>query len=173
MPGIPMVAVKTTDQATVAAWRTTVELARDIGNRAVEQAKRIGKNEGLMIRRGLYEQEFVGLAPVDPSDPPEGWKYVRGQFEPRRGRAGDDARAWLASVQPPSVRKVMADHGLPLVTTFEYGFMGVPGLVMHNDTVFALYKGGPESDVGPAWESCRPSEFYAAQEDANAAADAA
>jgi hypothetical protein len=169
MPDIPMVAFKTTDPEIVAAWKTTVEQIREVSDRAIREAEEIGKNKGLMIQRGLTDETFIGLAPLDPSDPPEGWRYVREQFEPRRGKAGDDARAWLASIERPSMRRVMSKHGLPEVTTFKYGFMGRPGMVMHDDTVFAIYKGGPDGDVGPGWEPCRPSEFYAAQEDAEVA----
>lgn len=167
------VAFKATDQVVIAGWKATAQQIREIGNRAVDEAKSIGKNKGLMIQRSLDEERFVGLAPLDPTDPPEGWRLVRGQFEPRRGKAGDDARAWLESVQLPSLRAVMNHHGLPKVV-FGQGRMSTPGMFLHNDTVWASYSVPPaEDEVGPAWEKCRLSEFYAAQEDANVAADAA
>ena len=169
MNDVPMLAFKTTNPEIVAAWKATAEQIREANKRAVREAEAIGKNNGLMIQRALGEEKFVGLSPLDPEDPPEGWRYVRGQFEPRRGKAGDAARQWLASVQRPDLRGILAGHGLPRMTTFRYGFMGVPGLVMHDAAVYAIYKGGPDSDVGPAWESCRPSEYYAAQEDAETA----
>lgn len=159
------VAYKTADPAIVAAWKSTAEQIRDIGNRAVDEAERIGKNKGLMIRRGLDEERFVGLAPIDPSDPPEGWRYVREQFEPRRGRAGEQAAAWLASVQLPSVREAMKAHGMPNIV-FKGGFMRTPGMFLHNDTIWVRWGDEPDADeIGPAWQKCRLSEFYAAQED--------
>ena len=166
---LPKVAYKTTDPTIVAAWKTTAEQAKDVSNRAVDEAEKIGKNKGLMVQRHLGDQEFVGLAPIDPADPPEGWRYVREQFEPRRGKAGDNARAWLASIQPPSLRKVMAGHGIPPVI-FGHGRMTTPGMVLHDDTVLVLFTFEPTEEIGPAWEKCRPSEFYAAQEDAEAVA---
>lgn len=166
-------AYKTSDPAIVAAWKATAEPIKETGNRAVSEAEAIGKNKGLMIQRSLDEQRFVGLAPIDPQDPPEGWRLVRGQFEPRRGRAGDDARAWLESVQMPSMRAVMNDHGLPKLV-FGNGRMATPGMFLHDDTIWASYSVAPADDeVGPAWEKCRLSEYYAAQEATDAAADAA
>jgi len=166
-------AYKTSDPAIVAAWKTTAEQMKETGNRAVDEAEAIGKNKGLMIQRSIDEERFVGLAPVDPEDPPEGWRLVRGQFEPRRGKAGDDARAWLESVQMPSLRAVMDGHGLPKVI-FGNGRMATPGMFLHNETVWASYSVAPEEgEVGPLWEKCRLSEFYAAQESADIAADAA
>lgn len=161
------IAYKTTNPEIVDAYRTTAEQARDVSNRAVTEAKQIGKNKGLMARRSLGDTEFVGLAPIDDTDPPEGWRYVRGQFEPRRGKAGEDARAWLKSVQPPSVRDAMNEFGLPRVV-FGNGRMGTPGMVLHDDTVWALFTVDPGDEIGPAWEKCRLSEYYAAQEDVEA-----
>lgn len=168
----PKVAYKTSDPAIVGAWKATADAIREAGKLAADAAEQIGKNKGLMIQRSMDEERFVGLAPIDPSDPPEGWRYVRSQFEPRRGKAGDAARAWLKSIQRPNMREVLAEHGLPKLTTMKYGFFGVPGLVLHNNTIYAIYKGGPSNEPGPAWELCRASEFYAAEEDADAAAEA-
>lgn len=172
MADVPKMAYKTTDPAIVAAWTTTAEKVRDAGNRAIGEAEQIGKNKGLMIQRSMDKENFTGLAPIDPADPPDGWRYVREQFEPRIGKAGEGARKWLASVQLPNLREVLEAHGLPKLTTFKYGFFGVPGLVCHGGAVYALYKGGPHDEPGPAWEQCRPSEFYAAQELADEAAKA-
>lgn len=173
MADVPKIAYRTTDPAIVAAWVATAEEIRDAGNRAIGEAERIGKNKGLMIQRSMDEEKFTGLAPLDPTDPPAGWRYVRNQFEPRLGKAGEGAREWLASVQLPNMREVLEAYGLPKLTTFKYGFFGVPGLVYYRDAVYALYKGGPHDEPGSAWKPCRPSEFYAAQENAEAAAEAA
>lgn len=172
----PKIAYKTTDPTILAAWKATAAQIRDAGSRAVDEAEAIGNNNGLMIQRSMDEERFVGLAPIDPASPPDGWRCVRNQFEPRIGKAGQGARKWLASVQLPNMREVLEALGLPKLTTFMYGFIGVPGLVLHNDAIYALYKGGPHDEPGEAWEQCRPSEFYAAQEsaeEADIAADAA
>lgn len=157
-------AYKSTDPAVVSTWKITADQRRQARNRAVEEAEQIGKNNGLMIQRSLDPEQFVGLSPIDPADPPEGWRHVRNQFEPRRGKAGDDARDWLKSVQLPSMRDAMAAHRLPQLV-FGGGHMGVPAMLLHDDAVWVLYTVAPDPDeVGPAWEPCRVSEFYAAQE---------
>lgn len=161
-------AYKTADPDVVAAWNATVEQHRQASKAAIEGAEAIGKNKGLMVRRSIGEEEFVGLAPIDPSDPPEGWRYVRERFEPRRGAAGDGARAWLKSVQLPQLRDVMQDHGLPKIL-FKGGMMRTPGMFEHDGTIYALYSAEPD-DIGPAWEPCRLSEYYAAQEQSEKAA---
>ena len=168
MTDTPKCAFKTTDPAVIAAWKQAAEQIRDIGNRAVDEAQAIGKNKGLMVQTSFGTQRFVGLSPIDPADPPQGWRHVRGQFEPRLGKAGDSARAWLESVQRPAMRKVMADYGLPEMTSTKYGFWAVPAMFLHGDAIYAMYKGEPEGMVGSNWEPIRPSEFYAAQEQADA-----
>jgi hypothetical protein len=172
MTDTPKCAFKTTDPAVVADWEATAQQIRDIGNRAVDEPKAIGKNKGLMIQRGIGDESFVGLAPEDPDDVPEGWRLVRGQLEPRRGRPGEQARAWLDSVQLPSMRKAMEAHGMPQLT-FGGGRMRVPAMFMYDGAVWVLHGIEPDGEVGPAWERIRISEFYAAQEDAESAPDKA
>ncbi|GGN39705.1 hypothetical protein FHR83_006659 [Actinoplanes campanulatus] len=155
-------AYRNTDPDAIAAWHTTAQRHREASNQALTGAKAIGKNKGLMAQRSIGEQEFVGLAPIDPTDPPEGWRYVRDRFEPRRGKAGDDARAWLKSVQLPDLRDVMQQHGLPKIL-FKGGMMRAPAMFEHDGAVYALYSAQPD-DIGPLWEPIRLSEFYAAQE---------
>lgn len=164
MNDTPKVAYKTTDPTIVAAFTDTAEQVRDIQNRAVAEAEKIGGNNGLMVSRAFGDLKVIGLAVGDPANPPEGWRYVRERFEPRRGKPGEQARAWLDSIQPPSVRDVMAQHGLPRNCSLKFGFFGSPGIFMHAGAVYAIYKGGPDGGVGPSWVSIRPSEYYAAQE---------
>lgn len=161
---IPKTAFFTVEPEVVAAWMTTAEQIRDIQNRAVDAAEKIGKNKGLMIQQSFGAMRVVGLAPVDPKDPPAGWRYVRQQFEPRRGKAGEAAASWLASVQPPSMRDVMKAHGLPRHCSFKYGFFGTPAMFQHEGAIWALYKGEPDGEASAAWTECKPSQFYAAQE---------
>lgn len=164
------IAFKTTDPEIVAAWKRVVETRSAAVARALAEAESIGKNKGFMVQRSLGDEEFTGLAPIDPEDPPEGWRFVRNQFEPRRGKAGDDARAWLKSVQLPNLRNVMHEHGMPKVVFANHRMM-TPGLLLHNDTIWANFSQDiGDREVGPAWERCRLSEYYAAQEAADEAA---
>ena len=164
-------AYKNTDLAALAAWNTAVEQHREASRNALDGAERIGKNKGLMVQRSIGEEEFVGLAPIDPADPPEGWRYVRNRFEPRRGKAGDNARAWLKSVQLPQLRDIMQQHGLPKIL-FKGGMMRTPGMFMHDGVIYASYTAEPD-DIGPAWERIPLSEYYAAQEQADSTKAAA
>lgn len=153
---------KTATPEVIAAWTAAVEQHRETASRATTGAEKIGKNNGLMIQRSIGEEEFVGLAPIDPTDPPEGWRYVRERFEPRRGKAGDEAREWLKSVQLPQLRNIMDDHGLPKIL-FKGGRMRTPGMFMHDGAIYAIYGAEPDN-IGPAWERIPLSEYYTAQE---------
>lgn len=161
-------AYKNTSPDTIAAWHTAAQQHRDASDRAITGAEAIGKNKGLMVQRSIGEQEFVGLAPIDPTDPPEGWRYVRDRFEPRRGKAGDEARAWLKSVQLPQLRDVMQRHGLPKIL-FKDGMMRTPAMFEHGGAVYALYSAEPDEKDGLTadWQRIPLSEFYAAQEQAD------
>jgi hypothetical protein len=160
----PQAAYRTTNPAVLAAWMSTAEKIRDISNRSVDEAKAIGKNKGLMVQRSFGDERFVGLAPLNPKDPPAGWRYVREQLEPRRGKPGEEATAWLAGIQVPSMRDAMKAHGLPRHCSLKYGFFGVPGMFQHDGVIWVIYSGEPEGEPGPAWEKVRPSEYLAAQE---------
>lgn len=107
---------------------------------------------------------------------PEGWRVVRGNLEPRRGKPGEAARQWLADHQPTDVRHVMEGHGLPRscwipATSGSFSFRIVsPELFEHDGVLWALYDAEPGvSDSGfddkpCTWTPRKLSEFYAARE---------
>jgi hypothetical protein len=160
-------AFSTSDPAIVAAFRETVAGGTAAMDRAVADAKTVGKNKGLMVTRSVFAGiQIVGLAPDDPTDPPDGWRAVRGQLEPRRGKPGDGARQWLAAHQPPDLRGVLEKHGLPRHTRMDLEgsdrAMRTPRIFEHDGNVWALYRGAPEGDC--TWTPRKISEFHAAQE---------
>lgn len=155
----------TDDPETVAAWRNVQAEFNASREKTWAEAEKIGKNKGPLVRRSAGDLDVVGLAADDPQDPPAGWRYVREQLEPRRGKPGDEARRWLASVQPPNPRNVMDRHGLPKY----FGFLGTPGIFEHDGVVWAVYGGKPDGEVGGQWRPRKLSEFYAAKESYEAA----
>lgn len=167
-------AYSTSDPAAVAAFKAASDALGDCQRRNREDAKELGKNNGPMIlRHPLFGLEVVGLATLDPEDPPEGWRHLMGvgHLMPRRGKAGEAPRKWLADHQPPDLRGIMADHGLPRSSksdpeSMSYRIM-TPKLFEHNGTVWALYRGVIDGEC--SWTPRKLSEFYAALEAAEEA----
>lgn len=151
----------TDDPATVAGFRQSQEDFEAARLKVIADARALGKNKGVLIRRSLGRVEVVGLAVDDPKDPPAGWRYVREQLEPRLGKPGEAARQWLAAAQPPSFRDVMEQtYQLPM----HFGFFGSPGVFEQGGEVWVVYGGEPSGEVGPLWRRRKLSEFYAAKE---------
>ncbi len=99
---------------------------------------------------------------------PEGWRHVRGQLEPRRGKAGDDARAWLSDHQPVDVRGIMRDTGLPRNCS-NGARISTPRIFHHDGAVWAHFLYDPAvpgvfSDGPCTWKPCKVSEWHAARE---------
>lgn len=176
----------TSDPVTVAAFLSACDEERAFAARVVESAAAIGKNKGALRGSGVFGQppETTGLAADDPNDPPEGWVYSKGREHliPRRGKAGDPAREWLAASQPRvSARVVLAEHGLPFNDLFgakaDLGALttrfNVPVVFHHDGTVWAHYRGTPGLWAGgpsePTWDERRLSEYHAAREARDAA----
>lgn len=151
----------TDDAGIVAAWRQSqidFEASRLKTN---ADAEAFGKNKGVLVRRSLGRLEVIGLVADDPKDPPAGWRYVREQLEPRRGKPGEAARQWLADSQPPTFRDALErDYGLPM----HFGFLGIPGIFEQGGEVWVVYGGKPDGEIGPLWRERKLSEFYAAKE---------
>lgn len=174
-------AYSTDDPAVVAAFTAAIQARCDFSQRVVDDAETLGKNKGVLRMGGVFGRcETVGLAPDDPNDPPEGWTYIRSRdrLEPRRGKAGDAARRWLADHQPPDDadgRTAMEAHGLPRHTGLDRGFstgrISTPRIFHHDGTVWALYSGKPDGEC--TWAPRRLSEYYAAQEAFEASEQAA
>jgi hypothetical protein len=186
--GMTPTAYATNDPTVVAAFLAARDAESAFASHVIREAYALGNNTGVM-RNGITSGQgytTVGLAPKDEADPPAGWTYSsrKRMLVPARGRAGDAARQWLKDHQPPAeanVYGVLAAHGLPQndLRGFKDGarLFSVP-MVGHVDgTVWALYDGTPgvwyESEPrepSPPWEKRKLSEFYAAQEAAEAAA---
>ncbi|GAA4439661.1 hypothetical protein [Phytohabitans houttuyneae] len=167
-------AFSTDDAAAVAAYREAVDAERAAARKAVDAAVQLGKNKGALIVYGIWDlpNRVVGLAADDPTDPPEGWRYVktRDRLEPARGAAGQAARDWLATHQPVDVRAVLRQHGLPRNSRSEAELSGryrlsVPIVFEHGGVLWAKYTGhlgGVEGEC--TWTPRKLSEFYAAKE---------
>lgn len=166
-------AYSTSDPTIVAAYNTTADAFNDMGRRCREDAEKLGKNKGaLIVRDRISGPRVVGLGADDPTDPPEGWRFSKrdDHLVPRRGKPGESARQWLDAHQPPDLRKVLEAHGLPRYSkTGENleNFLGTPGLLVHDGTVWALYRGEPDGEC--TWTPRRVSEFHAASEALEAA----
>lgn len=154
--------VYSTDNPTiVAAWRQSQADFEASRLKTNAEAAAFGKNKGVLVQRSLGRLRVIGLAPDDPQDPPDGWRYVREQLEPRRGKPGEAARQWLADAQPPTFRdRLEQEYGLPM----HYGFLGTPGMFEQGGEVWVIYGGEPDGEVGPLWHQRKLSEFYAAKE---------
>lgn len=166
-------AFSTNNPTIVAAFKSASAQAQDAMNQAVDDAKALGKNKGLMVGTSAFDgMRIKGLSPDDPGDPPGGWRMVGGQLEPRRGKPGEVARQWLKDHQPPNVRGILAEqHGLPLFAIGSPDAMrtrwATPLIFEHDGTLWASYRG--RIDGTCTWEPRKLSELYAAKEAADAA----
>jgi hypothetical protein len=133
-----------------------------------------------LVYRGVWglRDELVALEPDGSGVVPDGWRLVRGRFEPRRGKPGDAARKWLADHQPPDVRHTLTQHGLPRhvsIATGAGGFRMVsPMLFEHDGVLWACFSAEPSKgffgDEDPCtWTPRKLSEFHAAREAVEAA----
>lgn len=170
-------AYSTDDPTAVAAFTAARDASVAFARKVVADAEALGKNKGALRTStgsdGGYET--IGIAPDDPDDPPEGWVYskAREALVPRRGKAGESARKWLAEHQPPKetrIRAVMAEHGLPVNDMHGDGRFGLPAIGVHDGVLWALYLGTPglwfAGDKQPeiTWTPRKLSEYYAAHE---------
>ena len=174
-------AYSTNDPKIVAAFQEARTAERTAARRAVDDAVALGKNKGPLIVRGIWDipDRVVGLAPDDPTDPPEGWVYIktRDRLEPRRGNAGVAARDWLAAHQPIDVRRVLTKHGLPRNSksadsdvSGRYQLLS-PTVFEHEGALWARYRGEVDVIAGECtWTPRKLSEFYAAREAVEAVA---
>lgn len=175
-------AFSTDNPATLAAYRETRAAAKEFAARLKADCDNLGV-AGAYVRRGVWgsPDEINALGPGESGAVPDGWRMVRDQLEPRRGKPGDAARQWLADHQPPDVRHVMTKHGLPRHSSMPSGTggyrMSAPALFEHDGTLWACYEGKPggpfDSDDGPCtWTPRKLSEFHTVREAAEAADDA-
>jgi len=185
MPDQPT-AYATTNPDTVAAFLDATTAQQTFARRVCADAKTLGRNGGVLhITRPGGGHEIVGLATDDPTNPPDGWTHIksRNRLEPRRGKAGDPARQWLADHTPPAANPigVLTRHGLPGYDTYGDGDgrirFGSPTVFAHAGAVWALYRHTPSNDwipggttvFGDGWAKRPLSEYYAAREAFDAA----
>jgi hypothetical protein len=180
------IAYSTDNPEAVAAFRAACAERNEFGPRVKAAAEQLGKNNGALFFSGVFgPRTCAGLAPADPADPPEGWVYSKTKdlLVPRRGKAGDVARAWLDEHKSPvDPLNVLSDHGLPRnddLGADSQGRMrvGVPEVFHHDGVLWAHYRGGPHGLFGSpkecSWTPRKLSEYFAAREAYQAAEEAA
>lgn len=166
----------------VAAYRQALADRNAMGKRINEDVKALGAGPRVYHRSGSFAGDKDRITGVEQQGDhvPGGWRVVRGNLEPRRGKPGDGARQWLAEHQPVDVRHVMEGHGLPRAAWVPrgdaFGWRIVkPALFEHDDTMWACYDGEPGTSGSGfdeqrcTWTPRRLSEFYAAKEAFDAA----
>lgn len=164
----------TSDPETVATYHRVLTELGEFGERTRAACEAVGGNKGPLVNRGMWGRpdEIVALEPDGSGEIPDGWRMVRGRLEPRRGKAGDGARQWLAAHQPPDLRHALVAHGLPRHATVPGGDglrlrLVAPVLFEMDGTLWAGYAGKPGDsflDKGDActWTPRKLSEFYTA-----------
>ncbi|MFI2663215.1 hypothetical protein [Micromonospora carbonacea] len=172
----------TSDPTIVAAYRRAVADRAEMGKRIAADVKALGAGPRVFVRTSGFSGIPTQLTAIEQQGDhvPDGWRVVRGNLEPRRGKPGESAREWLANHQPVDVRDAMEKHGLPracwLPRDREFGWtISQCRLFEHDGTLWASYAAEPgTSDSGfdterCSWESRKLSEFYAAREAMEAA----
>lgn len=170
-------AYSTSDPTIVAAYRQAKADAADVGKRIAGDLKKLGAGPRVFVRNSGFSGIAATLTAIEQQGDhiPDGWRVVRGNLEPRRGKPGAQARQWLADHQPVDVRSVMEKHGLPrscwTPRDREFGWaISRPALFEHDGTLWASYASEPgTSDSGFDTEKCtwtprKLSEFHAASE---------
>lgn len=174
----PEYAYRTADPAVLAAYRAAQERRHAAARALCDEAERIGKNKGPAVSGGIFGcgDRLVGLFADDPADPPEGWRYLKGRdlLLPRRGKAGDEAQAFLDRHEKIGVdpRVVLAEHGLPTESAVPMAdgrySLRKPVMFEHDGALYAKYTGEVRHelsrDIGCTWPQIPLSQFYAALE---------
>lgn len=182
-------AYSTDNPEAVAAYRQARAEQKEAGKRIAADVAALGAGPRVFVRTSGFSSIPSELTAIEQKGDhiPEGWRVVRGNLEPRRGKPGEGARKWLADHQPVDVRHVMEAHGLPRTSWIPRGNgLGYrivsPALFEHDGTLWASYEGEPgTTDCGFDTDKCtwtprKLSEFHAAREaaeDAEANAKAA
>jgi hypothetical protein len=179
-------AYSTDDPEIVAAYRQAVAERNAFGPRIRADVEALGAGPRVMVRSSAFPGDRDKVVALEQSGDhvPDGWRVVRGNLEPRRGKRGEAARQWLADHQPVDVRHVMEQHGLPRASWVSDPQRGwthkicKPALFEHEGTLWACYFGEPGKsgsgfDEEPCtWTRRKLSEFYAAEEAFDAARNA-
>jgi hypothetical protein len=178
-------AFSTDNPETVAAYRQAIADRKAYEERVSSELEAMGAGPHVY----LYNPAFAGpekLVAIGQKGDfiPDGWQLVRRRrLEPCRGQPGEPARRWLAEHQPPDVLCVLEKHGLPRASRIPGGMLGwraaQPELFEHDGTLWACYMTEPGASGRGfdrnrcTWTPRKLSEFYAAYEAMQAAAEAA
>lgn len=170
-------AYSTDNPDAVAAYRQALADHSAMGKRLCDDVAALGAGPRVYLRSSGFPGSPDRITALEQAGNhiPDGWRVVRGQLEPRRGKPGDAARQWLADHQPVDVRHVMESHGLPracwLPRDKEFGWSIVtPKLFEHDGVLWACYQGEPGvsgsgfDEVRCTWTPRKLSEFFAAFE---------
>lgn len=178
---MPQHAYSTSDPAILAAYHQTTADHAAMGERIRDDLTALGAGPQVWLQRGSFGSANQITAIQQNGDHvPDGWRIVRGNLEPRRGKPGEAARKWLADHQLPDLRHVLAQHGLPRnvwVPNPSQGNYRVcpPELFELDGVLWALYDAEPgNSEISFDTEKCtwtprKLSEFHAAAEAREAA----
>jgi hypothetical protein len=169
-------AYSTTDTETIAAYRQAKAGHSTFAARLRADVEALGAGPRVYLRSGAFgsPNTITGLEPKGDTIP-EGWRIVRGNLEPRRGKPGEQARQWLAAHQPVDTRHVLAQRGLPRDVWVPNPKVGnyrvvAPEIFEHKGVLWALYEAEPGSgeiafdDAKCTWTPRKLSEFHTAFE---------
>lgn len=160
----------------VAAYREAKADHPRFAARLRADVEALGAGPRVFLRSGAFGSPQAITALEQRGDHiPDGWRVVRGQLEPRRGKPGEQARQWLAAHQPVDVRHVLTQHGLPRdvwVPNPNGGNYRVcaPEIFEHQGVLWALYEAEPGTQeisfdsTRCTWTPRKLSEFHAAFE---------
>jgi len=170
-------AYSTSNPAIVAAYREAVQRNTEYGPRMRADVEALGAGPRIYMRNGSFDEpnRITALEQKD-GHIPDGWRFVRGHLEPRRGKPGEQARQWLADRQPADARHALTSHGLPRAVwvpasngSFSYRIVS-PDLFEHDGTLWACYEiepgtsGSGFDEERCTWTPRKLSEFHAARE---------
>ncbi len=168
-------AYSTDNTDAVTAYRQAKDGHAAFADRMRADVEALGAGPRAFLRGGFGGPTEITALERKGDHIPEGWRVVRGQLEPRRGKPGETARRWLADHQPVDVRHVLTKHGLPRdvwVPNPKAGNYRVckPEIFEHLGILWALYEAEPgSSEIGfdntpCTWTPRKLSEFHAAFE---------
>jgi hypothetical protein len=168
-------AYSTDNPEAVAAYREAKEARLAFAERLRSDVEALGAGPNVYVRNGFGAPNEIFTLEQKGDHVPEGWRIVRGNLVPRRGKPGEGARRWLANHQPVDVRHVLTEHGLPRNVWVPNPSQGnyrvcAPEIFEHEGVLWALYEAEPGAqeigfDSSPCtWTPRKLSEFHAAFE---------
>jgi hypothetical protein len=171
-------AYRTADVGIVNEFRVAVSCMKARNKKIKKGLTELGVGEQVFVRSSGFPGDRMRIEDLVPVDGhvPDGWRLMKrtGRLEPRRGKPGESARAWLTEHQPVDVRHVMEQHGLPRAAWIPGEGFGwriiAPQFFDHDNALWACYAAEPgtgESGFDTqkcTWDAIKLSEFYTAYE---------